>query len=114
MGRSLLEDGAALSYPHLPIARTRRLIRSVASAAAWWKSCTQPRRAVYKPVIIVPRHPRYLLQHRDKRFARLVGWDANSCARLAWGDLAPRTGCIELLLIYDCLRILPRAIVRSV
>jgi hypothetical protein len=37
----------------------------------------------------------------DERFAHLVGWDANYCVRLAWGDLAPRTGCIELLLIQD-------------
>jgi hypothetical protein len=48
----------------------RSLSRSVASAAAWWKSCTQPRRAIYKPLIIVPRHPRCLKQHRDERFAR--------------------------------------------
>src|ERR1700730_2158658 len=39
------------------------------------------RRAVYKPVIIVPRHPRYLLQHRDERIARLIGWDANKLLR---------------------------------
>jgi hypothetical protein len=37
----------------------------------------------------------------DERFAHLVGWDANCCVRLAWGDLAPWTGCIELLLIQD-------------
>ena len=32
-------------------------------------------------MIIVPRHPRYLLQHRDERIARLVGWDANKLLR---------------------------------